>query len=241
MRFGLWLALAVFGTALLPNLSKAEEAPWEFRLTPYVWVPALSLESKIGTNPSTDGDSSILDFLDFGFLATGEIRKGNWGLILEFNYLDLGADATYLGGRFGAEADLTGVMGGVAVDYRFFKNDRFAADVFGGVRVWSLEARIDFNTLPTASQTKTWADPLVGARAGYDINKNFFIDGLVDVGGFGVGSDLQWEALARVGYRLNKTMSLALGYRHLFLDFSDDKLVINTTMTGPFLAVDFNW
>lgn len=174
-------------------------------------------------------------------MANGEVRKGKWGVIAEFNYLDLSNDASYAGGLFNAENELEGVMGGAALAYRFFNDDRFSVDAFGGFRIWSLEATIDFDRLPTVSRTKTWVDPLFGLRSHFDLTESFFVDGLADVGGFGVGSKLQWEVLGRAGYRFNETFSLAVGYRHLSVDFDRDAVDINASLTGPFLALDLTW
>jgi hypothetical protein len=33
----------------------------------------------------------------------------------------------------------------------------------------------------------------------------------------------------------------SLGYRHLDLDFDDNGLVLDATMSGPFVAFDFQW
>ncbi len=65
--------------------------------------------------------------------------------------------------------------------------------------------------------------------------------GLAEIGGFGAGSELQWELIGRAGYRISDTVSAAIGYRHLVLDFDRDRLDIDVTMTGPFLANDFTW
>lgn len=243
MRTVVWFVLAIVGAVMMPRTSQAAEGPWQFRFTPYLWVPKLYTDIRIRSNPPAETDSStnLLDVLDFAVLASGEIRKGNWGVVTEFNYLALSNDATYAGGLFGAEVDVDGVMGGAALNYRFLKNDRFTTDIFGGFRIWSLDAGIDFTRLPAVSQTKTWVDPIFGFRGSYKLTKDFFIDGLGDVGGFGVGSDLQWELVGRAGYRFNDTVSVALGYRHLVLNFDDNKLDLDATMTGPFLAIDFNW
>jgi len=64
---------------------------------------------------------------------------------------------------------------------------------------------------------------------------------LAEVGGFGVGSDLQWEVVGRAGYQFNDRFGVALGYRHLAIDFDDDKLVMQAEISGPFLALDITW
>jgi hypothetical protein len=179
--------------------------------------------------------------LDFAFLLSGEARKGDWGFIGEYNYLALSQDSSYFDGLFNVDSELDGVMLGAALSYRLFEDDSTSVDLFGGLRYWSLEASIDFKRLPSASESKSWTDPILGIRSIKQIGDGYFIDGLAEIGGFGVGSDLQWEIVARVGYHFTDRVSGVLGYRHLDLDFDDDGLVIDAEMTGPFLAIDFNW
>jgi len=241
VRSKLWLLWAALCAALLPNISQAQEEPWEFRFTPYAWAPSLHTDLEIGSGSSAESDTSLLDILDFAFLATGEVRKGDWGVITEFNYLALSQDASIAGGRGGADVGLDGVMGGAALAYRFYDDDGTAVDVFGGFRIWSLEATIDFDRLPSISRKTTFIDPIFGLRGSFDLNEKFFVGGLAEIGGFGAGSELQWELVGRAGYRISDTVSVAFGYRHLVLNFERDRLDIEATMTGPFLAVDFTW
>lgn len=244
MKTKLWLFGAFLGAALLPTISQAQDDAWEFRFTPYVWAPSLNTELTIGSNPPVDSNADpldLLDLLDFAFLATGEVRKGDWGVIAEFNYLALSHDATIAGGLGGADAKLEGVMGGAALAYRFYGDDSAAVDVFGGFRIWSLEATIDFDRLPSVSRKKTFIDPIFGLRGSFDLNEHFFVGGLAEIGGFGAGSELQWELVGRAGYRISDTVNAAIGYRHLALDFDNGRLDLDVTMTGPFLAIDFTW
>ena len=217
------------------------EGDWHYRLTPYAWVPSLNTDLDIGPNPPAESETSLLDVLDFAFLLTGEVHNGDWGLIGEFNYLSLSNDATYAGGRFGADISLDGTMIGVALQKRVHSSSDGNADFFVGLRHWSLDAEIDFDRLPTASRSIDFTDPILGIKGNRNINEKWFVSGLAEIGGFGIGSDLQWELVARAGYRLSDSWNAAIGYRHLVLDFDDDNLVMKATMTGPFVAVDFTW
>ena len=122
-----------------------------------------------------------------------------------------------------------------------FRSGRARVDGFAGARMWSLETSLEFRRLPTVSRTTTFVDPIVGVRAEHDLGEKWTISGLAEVGGFGVGSKLQWELLGRVGYRVSDGTTLGLGYRHLELEFDRDRIDVDTAMSGPFLAVDFTW
>jgi hypothetical protein len=135
-----------------------------------------------------------------------------------------------------------------------------AIDVFGGVRAWwqradaslALTGTVNIGDLAlnadrtlSASQSVSWADPLVGLRLRHQIapGLNFVASG--DVGGFGVGSQFSWQALAAINYdfcvRNNVTWSGMLGYKALFVDYSKGsgltRYEYDMTMHGPIFGI----
>ena len=135
-----------------------------------------------------------------------------------------------------------------------------AIDVFGGVRAWwqradaslALTGTVNIGDLSlnadrtlSASQSVSWADPLVGLRLRHQFapGLNFVASG--DVGGFGVGSQFSWQALAAINYdfcvRNNVIWSGMLGYKALFVDYSKGsgltRYEYDTTMHGPIFGI----
>jgi hypothetical protein len=135
-----------------------------------------------------------------------------------------------------------------------------AIDVFGGVRAWwqradaslALTGTVNIGDLSlnadrtlSASQSVSWADPLVGLRLRHQFapGLNFVASG--DVGGFGVGSQFSWQALAAINYdfcvRNNVIWSGMLGYKALFVDYTKGggltRYEYDTTMHGPILGI----
>ena len=94
--------------------------------------------------------------------------------------------------------------------------------VSGSVNVFDLSRSAD-GTL-TASKTVSWVDPLVGLRLRHQFAPgwNFVASG--DVGGFGVGSKISWQALAVLNYDIGVhngvIWSGAVGYKALYVDYS---------------------
>jgi hypothetical protein len=69
-----------------------------------------------------------------------------------------------------------------------------------------------------------------------------------DVGGFGAGSDLSWQAVATYGFDVHtfgKTMRTVLGYRALSVDYSENgrygKNGLDWIQHGPVVGVTFRW
>lgn len=245
-------AIALWWSATGPASAQQERTPegepaWSYRLAPYLWLPTVSGELRgDGADPPAETETSLLDLLDSAVLIVGEARTDRWGLLGEFNYLDLSAGASTDGTVYlGAEAGLQGTMASLAANYRVFDRTGATLDLLAGVRAWWLDLSIDYRagSLPAKSvrRSNNWIDPIVGLRGSIAATDTIFLTGLVDFGGFGVGSDLQWEADVAVGYRFGQTVALSLGYRHLAIDFRDGGILTDVSLSGPYLMLDFTF
>lgn len=192
----------------------------------------------IGGDPQAETSTSLLAVLDVAALVTGEARKGGFTILGEFNYLDLGDDATGPGGLVAADIDLKGVMTALSIGYAIYRDDRARLEGFAGARLWSLDATVDFAGLPAASASETWVDPIIGARASVAVTERISIQALGDIGGFGLGAEIQWEAMARVGYAVSDTITAAAGWCHLSVDVDRGRLDLELSLTGPFVSLD---
>jgi hypothetical protein len=77
-----------------------------------------------------------------------------------------------------------------------------------------------------------WWDPYVGIRARYNFTPAIYVIGRGDIGGFGVGSDLMWQAEAALGIQLTRSIYSELGYRALSFDYEKDGLTYDTITHG---------
>ncbi len=91
-----------------PSINDAE---WRYDITPYIFLPSsVTGDSTVaGQTVSLDLDTSdLLDLLDFAISGRFEAWKGDYGLILDLNYIKLGADGTVRGpGPLALNADIT--------------------------------------------------------------------------------------------------------------------------------------
>jgi hypothetical protein len=69
------------------------------------------------------------------------------------------------------------------------------------------------------SGTADWVDPFVGLRGRYNFNDRLYAVAKADIGGFGVGSDLTWQAYGGLGWVINHRWSTEIGYRHLSIEY----------------------
>ena len=131
--------------------------------------------------------------------------------MVDFSYIDIKGSQGPLSVKFKnilAEAD------GL---YRFISGEH-NVDFLFGLRYTSQETNIDPTPL---SISKNWTDPIVGARWLWNFTARWSLRVRGDLGGFGVGSDFTWQALALVEWQPFKHFSFAGGYRALYQDFED--------------------
>jgi hypothetical protein len=160
----------------------------------------------------------------------------------------LSPDNDVNGVRIKATSDL--VQLGVAPYYRAVdwtygttasgKPLRLIVEPEAGFRFTYLRAELDVqNGGPSVDQSESWVEPLIGARFGIDLSDHWNLTAEGNVGGFGVGSDLAWNAQAFLGYRTSLfgvPTTLAAGYRALHQDYDHNDFKWDVTMYGPVLG-----
>lgn len=111
-------------------------------------------------------------------------------------------------------------------------------DLYGGGRFWWQSAdtslalaagmtiadlTIDRGRAVAASGDVTWFDPLVGLRLRHRFSPSTELVLRGDVGGFGVGSNMSWQAMGYLNWDFARTQQAVwsgmLGYRALYVDF----------------------
>ncbi len=88
--------------------------------------------------------------------------------------------------------------------------------------------------------SRDWVDPFVGVRAAVGLTDRLHALVYGDIGGFGVGSDLTWQAFCGVSWTLNERVSFEAGYRHLDIDYDHDNFLFDAAMSGGAVGVTFN-
>lgn len=239
----------------VPIANAAQSNAWTFELTPYVWGSAMKGDVQSGSLPKTSVDmsfSDILDVLDFAAMATFEARKDRWGFLVDGIYVKVSDEGTArrsgpgpVGATLTADADvkLKQTILSAAAAYRL-SDGRSAVDVLGGIRYSKIDAdaRISASLFALTgsvrrSGDKDWVDPYIGLRLQHAISDRWTLVGYGDAGGFGVGSDLTWQASLGVNYAFTKDVSAKLGYRYLSFDYDKSNFVYDMKLQGIYLGV----
>lgn len=142
---------------------------------------------------------------------------------------------------------------GSAELYRGWLNElgdrTWTLEALAGLRYSSLGGELQFQpvgpvTLPAVQQSKNWIDPIVGFRLSADLTENLTGSLRGDIGGFGVGSDVTWQAAALIAYRFSmfgKRAEAGVGYRALHWNFSDgtgpQQFKWDATLQGPLIGL----
>lgn len=159
-------------------------------------------------------------------------------------------------------------MGGIYELYRWPGSEGAftAVDAVGGFRYWNLsvdatfdaQVNIDLSRLHlertagfaiARADTVQWVDPVVGFRVRHQFtpNQQIFVRG--DVGGFGLGSQISWQAVAVYSYAWQFTgyqIAALIGFRALGVDYvspsgGTDAFGFNEVLYGPIIGVSFRF
>lgn len=239
-------------TALLLGIagsSSAQDGQWEFATTVYVWGSGIdsSIETSRGPIESEIEFGDILKDLDMAFMGVFEARRGNWGFVGDLIYTDLSSTTATPFGALFAAADVDTRMttfSGYAL-YRAVDGPTGSMDVGGGIRANSLDIDVTLQpgTLPLEafSVGDSWVDPLVAARVKVPLSDRWYATAFVDVGGFGIDSDLTWQVVGTVGYDITDRWSVRMGYRHMSTERTSGGRDIELELSGPIVGATARW
>lgn len=233
---------------------------WQFQLVPWLWATAVTGDATVkGVSADFDvGFDDIFDKLSFGGMLEVEARKGRFGIYGNLVYADLSADNNI--GPLQIEVTTRLLMTGAGVGYRFgpwqldaegsAAGPSFLIEPILGIRYTYLDTKLVSNAdRLNARGSKNWIDPVLGARAILQVSPNWSVTALGDIGGFGIGSDLSWQAAGLVNYDFDfygeKNASVGIGYRALGQDYSEgssrDRFEYDVVYHGPVVALAFRF
>lgn len=223
---------------------------WTFTVAPYVWATALDGDAGVGPIDA-DIDLSfgdILDNLSFAGMLLIDAERDGFGIAVNTVFARLSPD-TELGPL---DLDVTSdtLHVGVAPYYRLVdwtyghgasgKPLRLRLEPAAGIRFTHLRLEMEVRGGQTVDQSESWVDPIIGTRFALDLGERWTLSGEADIGGFGVGSDLAWNAQAFLGYETSlfgRPATLAAGYRALSQDYESGSFKWDVTMHGPVLGL----
>jgi hypothetical protein len=247
----------------LPCARAAEPDPWQFAVTPYLWLP--SVDAHLGFPADSGGSnvtmSDLLKHLSGALFLNAEARKGPWGASFDLVYCDFEKDGSNVtniqvpgGGNevpinTGTTTSLTGYQFSLAGLYNLERTEQASVDLLAGARYTHIGATLDWNfqgPLPGApartGRAETGADlwnGVVGARANLALgDSRWYVPLYLDAGAG--SSRFTWQALAGAGYRFSWG-DMLLVYRYLSFDQGSHEDVQRFSLAGFALGATFRF
>lgn len=250
-------ALILFPIACLHAGPPAQVAPtpapasadgWWVHSTSYAWLTASKGDMRIGTltipvDSSFNDAINSIDELDMGFMGGLEAGRGHWSIGVDLTYAKISDDFGGGGPFKSFRLEQSQWMINPFVTYTLAKGERWHLDGILGARINVFElditGRYSNGGQTTIGGSRDWIDPIVGLRGSRDLTDKLTIAFRGDIGGFGVSSDLTWQAYVGLGWKMTRRATLGLGYRALGTDYSQGSFGSDVVSHGPLLGLEF--
>ena len=200
----LLLCVAISGDAV----AETGQDEWQFRLTPYLWLPTIGGKLNYGPPPGSGGSPDVevgptdwLELLNFGVLIGASARKGHFSMFTDFVYLSMtrngdgrvvSVDGTVPGPggsvsvpvsadlSLNTRTDFDGFIWTLAAGYTVKQTDVSTLDIFAGARLFSVDLSTSWDL--TAAITTPGGVELLAAQGGVG-NDTALWDAIVGVRG----------------------------------------------------------
>ena len=239
---------------------------WQLEVAPYVWIPGAQGRVSIGSR-SFSYDSSVRDTLRLlgdldagGAMVHMAARRGRLGAYTDFVFL-----ATETTSAFGAQgrgrvrAKLLEYIVSYGATFRLLEvattlGHPIVLELLAGARWNRISTEVSAERLGVGLKTRlSFTDPVVGGQFRVPLfarealgRISFF--GRADIGGFGAGSDLAWNAAGGLAWHMPWSLGplsprLAVGYKMYSFRVSNQvgplPVSLNVQTGGPVLGVAF--
>jgi opacity protein-like surface antigen len=255
-RLALFTLIFIMLAAAIPISASAEEIAqpqgWQFGADIYMWISGMGGETAGGDTIDVPFDT-LIENLDFTYMGAFHARNGKLHLSTDVIYMDLEGDnsgrVTLPGGNeIKAEATVKFQSWIVtpAVGYSVLDTERVRMEVLAGARYLYMKPELEFDiTGPLDSRGNDistsgdiW-DGIVGIRGEMNLAENWYVPYYADLG---TGdSDYTWQAMAGVGYRINRMVDVVAAYRYLEWKFEDNKVFDTLNISGPLVGLRFRF
>lgn len=227
-----------------PMQSAAQGEPWQFTVTPYLWVAGIKGNTdNPGSRVHFDRDFSDLfsSLSGFPVMLGGEVRKGRVALALDMIWLKVSSPIDTRNVLFNdGKGDLSTFQLSAVGFFRALDRPDVSVEIGAGFRLWSVSSKASLNAglLPARSSKldTTFADPIIAARFEWRVFDRWSLAAYGDAG-LGVSTAVTWQALGTVNYRAADWLDVKVGWRYLFVEKKKLELEFN----GPMLALSFRF
>lgn len=212
---------------------------WDFAFSPYGW--GMNVDGEVGVGDVSAEVSAdfkdLVDDLEWGVMLSLEaVNDNNTFVLLDAVHVSLSSRAD-IAGTIPAQVDLDETIVMAAIGKNLAESP---FSVYGGVRYADIEVEVAAGGPLGGVSTDSDGifDPVIGGRIALPFNERAGLNISANIGGFGVGSDFSWEAVAYLYTGITDSITGAVGYRTLSFDYSED-VDFDATMHGWLAGVTF--
>ena len=241
-------------TASAPAVQADDEIQWS--MTPYLWLPSMSATVNLEPSPAITGNANVesdptdpLSNLKFGFMGLFQAKKGDWFVLSDISYLDVGDKAgkvVEISGPgpivipvdVGTKMQFQNSSASVAFGKTVAEDEKASIDVFAGVRWIGARVTVDYKLsatnayVPVAQgsieQDRDITNAIVGFRGKFRLSEDWYAHYYADAGAG--SSDITYMGQVGVGYKTS-IGDLQIAYRHMYAG-EDNALFEKLEMSG---------
>jgi len=223
--------LSAFASSAAPA---QEHDGWSIEPSVYLFLAGLTGTVGVGTiEVDLDEPSSAIIHINFAAMGSVRVAYGAWALTTDVMYADLGSTKDQFSGS------VQELIVEPTISYRVFS----WLEPLAGVRYDRVGGEIGGPFGHARALTQGWVDPILGVHLRLDLSESVSLDFRGDVGGFGVGSKLTWQAFPYLRWRFAKIAALQAGYRILSIDYKHgtgtERVLYDVIELGPQVGVTF--
>jgi hypothetical protein len=230
------------------SVAASSENEWHLVLSPYLWFPGVH-----GTIGARDELASIhasaadlLSHFRFGLMGAADLSYKRLLTPIDMIWVRLGDDKALPGlglGAITANVKASEFILTPKIGFRVLKREKLTIDALTGFRTWHLGQNLQFSPSRLGLQfqgSQNWVDPLVGGRIHVALTPKMEVTIAGDVGGWGAGSQLDYQVVGLLGYKIKPKWTLQAGYRYLDVNYRSGGGVFDVAMSGVVFGVSIN-
>jgi hypothetical protein len=223
---------------------------WYEVVSPYLWFPGI--HGTAGARGElTSVHASATDLLSnfrFGLMGEVDFHHKRFIAPVDLMWVRLGDDTGLPVNEVGAtsaDVKLSELIFTPKIGYEVIHLKMLEVDALTGFRYWHLSQDVQFSPSSLGlnfSASQNWADPLVGGRIVTALSPKMEVIIAGDVGGWNVGSQLDYQIVGILGYKIKPAWTLQAGYRYLDVNFRGGQgAVFDAAMSGIQFGVTINF
>jgi len=225
----------------------SDDDGWHFNVTPYLWFPGVSgTVGALGHDVSVHASpGDLLSNFQIGLMGNLEARKGRVVIPLDFMWIHLtnNKGLPFDAGINSVKAGLTETLVTPKIGYRIVDGEKVKIDALVGFRYWYLGESLAFQPqlFNGFSKSQSWVDGVAGGKFEFALSPKASITVAGDAGGG--GSQLDYQAVGVLGFKICRICVLDLGYRYLYANYRNNppaSFLFDAHTSGALLGVTFN-